>query len=222
MELRSSNAFCHIRVISSEHALSNGLGVHWIVSHQTCPPLKKVTTGRPTTREFCSVLEWAKSVTNRLGRILEDAISVSIQRLLFSRDLAHSLQCLTDELNMWQIGLETENAKSRRSQFRMPSGPGDSRTLTRDSLLNTSNGWITYSHGTSLASTEYTAGNGVMSFETCCNELFIRSASSWASLLATLFNKGSSLGFDDWHVCFFVSRHHSWGLELRRPWIRLL
>ena len=32
---------------------------------------------------------------------------------------------LIDELNMWQIGSEMANAKSRRTQFGMSSGPGD-------------------------------------------------------------------------------------------------
>ena len=61
-----------------------------------------------------------------------------------------TLPALTDELNVWQIGSETANAKSRRTQFEMSSGPGDLRTLIRDNLLNTSNRCITYSQGTLL------------------------------------------------------------------------
>ena len=108
-----------------------------------------------------------------------------------------TMPSLIDELNMWQIGSERANAKSRRNQFGMPSGPGDLRTLMRDSLWNTSNGCITNSQAASLVSTEYTAGNGVRSFDTCCSELFIRSASSCASPPATLFIRGSSSGFAD-------------------------
>jgi hypothetical protein len=32
---------------------------------------------------------------------------------------------LTEALNMWQIGSDIANAKSRRNQFGMSSGPGD-------------------------------------------------------------------------------------------------
>ena len=73
-----------------------------------------------------------------------------------------TMPSLIDELNMRQIGSERANAKSRRNQFGMPSGPGDLRTLMRDSLWNTSNGCITNSQAASLVSTEYTAGIQVM------------------------------------------------------------
>jgi len=39
-----------------------------------------------------------------------------------------------DELNMWQMGSESVNAKSRRIQFGILSGPTDFRILMRESL----------------------------------------------------------------------------------------
>ncbi len=92
-----------------------------------------------------------------------------------------------DALKMWQIGSEISNAKSRRNQFWMPSGPGDLWTLICDILLNTSNGSMMDSFAASLISTEQSGSNGDRSFDTYCSELFIRSVSNWASPSATLF-----------------------------------
>jgi hypothetical protein len=51
---------------------------------------------------------------------------------------------LTNALKIWQIGSAMANAKSRKTQFGMPSGPGDLWTLMRESFLKTSDGSMTY------------------------------------------------------------------------------
>jgi len=139
-----------------------------------------------------SELEWAKSVSNHFGRIW---------RMWFQ--YWHNFCCF---LKTWNIALIYGLSRFRDGKRNISTKPVwdqvlDIMNFNTRTLLNTSYGCITCSQGTSLVSATYTAGNGVRSFDTSCNELFIRSASSWASPPATQFIRGSSSA----NICIWSS-----------------